>query len=143
MNPKFRTLSERFFVSSQILASDLKDAAALGVTLVINNRPDGEEPGQPAGAEIEGAARALGLAYAAIPIGGAGVGAADMDAFDAAVRANTGAVLAYCRSGTRSTVLRACASARAGAEIGAIVEEAAESGYDLSGLAPRLAALRQ
>lgn len=142
MNPKFRTLTERFFVSPQIAPEDLKDAAAMGVTLVINNRPDGEEPGQPSGGVIEKAAQALGLAYVAIPITGGAVSAADLDAFDAALAQSHGAALAFCRSGTRSTVLRALARARSGAEIGAIIEEAAEAGYDLSGLAPRLAAMR-
>lgn len=142
MNPKFRTLTETFFVSPQIAPEDLADAAAMGVTLIINNRPENEEPGQPAGPTIEKAARSQGLAYVAIPITGGAVSAADLDAFDAALAENKGAVLAYCRSGTRSTVLRAFARARAGAEVGAVIEEAAEAGYDLSGLAPRLAALR-
>ncbi len=142
MNPKFRTLTERFFVSPQIAPEDLKDAAAMGVTLVINNRPDGEEPDQPSGGVIEKAAQALGLAYVAIPITGGAVSAADLDAFDSALAQSRGATLAFCRSGTRSTVVRALARARSGAEIGAIIEEAAEAGYDLSGLAPRLAAMR-
>jgi uncharacterized protein (TIGR01244 family) len=144
MNPKFRTLTETFFVAPQIAVDDLKDAAAMGVRLIINNRPDGEEPGQPTTAEIRKAAQTLGLAYVAIPVTGvASIRPADLDAFDAAVAGAGGAVLAHCKSGTRSTVLRALSRARAGAEVGAILEEAAEAGYDLSGLAAQLAALRQ
>lgn len=144
MNPKFRTLTETFFVAPQIVADDLKDAAAMGVTLIINNRPDGEEPDQPSTSAMKQAAAALGLSYVAIPVTGAGaIKPVDIDAFDAAVKAAMGAVLAHCKSGTRSTVLRAFARARAGAEIGAIVEEAAEAGFDLSGLMPQLAGMRQ
>lgn len=143
MNPKFKTLSESFFVAPQITAGDLRDAGALGVTLIVNNRPDGEEPGQPAGADLERAAKALGLYYVAIPIAGAAVGASDLDAFDKAVAQNRGATLAFCRSGTRSTLLRAYARARAGAEIGPLIEEAAEAGYDLSRLAPQFDQVRR
>ena len=144
MNPKFRTLTETFFVAPQIDANDLEDAAAMGVKLIINNRPDGEETGQPATAEMKKAAEALGLSYVAIPVSGvAGIRPSDLDAFDAAVRSAKGPVLAHCKSGARSTVVRAMARARAGAEIGAILEEATEAGYDLSGLAVQLAALRQ
>ena len=65
----------------------------------------------------------------------------ELDAFDKAVSAGQGAVLAYCRTGTRSTVLRACAKARAGAPAMEILQEAANAGYNISGIAPRLAAL--
>ena len=143
MSPKFRPLADGFYVSPQIKEADIAAAAALGVTLIVNNRPDGEEPGQPTGSAIEAAARRAGLAYVAIPVAGvATLGVADIDAFDRAVGANPGAVLAYCRSGTRSTVMRALSRARAGDSVDAIIEEAAEAGYDLTGLAPRLAAIQ-
>lgn len=141
MAPKFRPLADGFYVSPQIAEEDVAAAAALGVALIVNNRPEGEEPGQPQGAAIERAARAAGLDYVAIPISGMNVGDADLDAFDRAVAGARGAVLAFCRSGTRSTVVRALARARAGAKVDEIVNEAAEAGYDLSGLAPRLQAL--
>lgn len=142
MSPIFRPLAENFFVAPQIAPEDLRAAAAQGVTLVINNRPDGEEPGQPAGADIEAAAKAAGLAYVAIPIRAADqIVPADLDAFDAALSNNDGAVLAFCRSGARSTVLRAYARARAGEPAEAIIAEAAAAGYDLAPLAGRLRAL--
>ena len=59
----FSALDAAFLVSPQIQPGDVAAAAAMGVTTIVNNRPDGEEPGQPAGAEIEAAARAAGLAY--------------------------------------------------------------------------------
>jgi hypothetical protein len=36
--------------------------------LIINNRPDGEEPNQPLGVEIEKAATAAGMDYRSVPI---------------------------------------------------------------------------
>ncbi len=133
MSDDFIPLAENFWVSPQISAADLATAKAKGVTLVINNRPDGEEPGQPRGAEIEAAAKALGLAYVAIPVGPMGVSAQHLDAFDTAMKANKGGVLAFCRSGTRSTVVRAMSEARKGRAVDDIISEAAEAGYNIAG----------
>ena len=134
-------LAPRFFVSPQIAPSDLAEAKARGVTLVINNRPEGEGADQPRGADIAEAAKSAGMTYVAIPVGPAGVSDADLDAFDAALKSNEGAVLAFCKSGTRSTVIRALARARGGADPRALIEEAANAGYNIAGLAPRLQAL--
>lgn len=133
MSDDFIPLAENFLVSPQIAAEDLGAAKARGVTLVINNRPDGEEPGQPRGAEIEAAAKALGLAYVSIPVGPMGVSPEHLDAFDRAVSANKGGVLAFCRSGTRSTVVRALSEARKGRAVDDIIGEAAEAGYNIAG----------
>jgi uncharacterized protein (TIGR01244 family) len=133
MTENFIPLAPNFWVSPQIAADDLAAAKALGVMLVINNRPDGEEFGQPRGADIEAAATALGLSYASIPVGPMGISSADLDAFDAAVAANTGGVLAFCRSGTRSTIVRALSEARAGRPVDEIISEAAEAGYNIAG----------
>ena len=109
---------------------------------VINNRPDGEELGQPKGADIEAAAKALGLSYVSIPVGPMGVSPAHLDAFDAAAAANRGGVLAYCRSGTRSTIVRALSEARAGRPVDAIISEAAQAGYNIAGQRAALEAAR-
>lgn len=141
MAPGFIKLADGFFVAPQIAPEDVLPAKAMGVTLIINNRPDGEEPGQPRGAAIEAAAKSAGVAYVAIPVSGAGIGPEHLDAFDRAVAAAGGGVLAYCRSGTRSTVLRAMAAARAGVAVDAIIEEAAEAGYNIAGQRRALEAL--
>ncbi len=142
MPKDFIQLADQFWVSPQIAADDLAAAKALGVTLVINNRPDGEEPGQPKGADIGSAARALGLSYVSIPVGPMGVSPADIDAFDTARAANKGGVLAYCRSGTRSTIVRALSEARAGRPVDDIISEAAEAGYNIAGQRRALEAAR-
>lgn len=129
----FIEIADQFFVSPQITADDVAEAQALGVALIINNRPEGEEPGQPAGADIEAAARAAGLRYIAIPVRGMAIDPAHLDAFDKAVAETDGGVLAFCRSGTRSTVLRAFARARAGESVDQIIDEAANAGYNIAG----------
>ncbi len=134
MTEPFIPICDGFWVSPQIIAEDLEGAKSMGVSLVINNRPDGEEFGQCSGREIEAAAAALGLSYVAIPVGHAGISGSDLDAFDRALGENDGGgVLAYCRSGTRSTILRALAQARAGRPVAEIIEEAANAGYAIAG----------
>ena len=139
----FRQLSDQVLASPQITPGNLAEAARLGVTLVINNRPDGEAPDQPAGADIEQAARAAGLDYLAIPIGQAGFALPQVEAMQHALASAQGKVLAYCRSGTRSTFLWALAQAQAGASPDAIAEAASAAGYDVSPIGPMLQALSQ
>ena len=108
-----RALDDRTFVAGQIAPGDLAGIAAAGIALVVNNRPDGEEPGQPSGAEIEAAARSAGLDYRHIPVAG-GFPAEAVEALAAALDEAEGKALLFCRSGARSTHLWALA--RAGRE---------------------------
>lgn len=133
-----RPLNDRFAVAPQIDVADLSAIAAAGYVAVVNNRPDGEEPGQPTGEAIRAAAAAAGLAYTAVPVGHAGMGEAQLDAMAAALTAADGPVLAFCRSGTRSCHLWALAAARAGRDPRLLVAQAEDAGYDLSALAPVL-----
>lgn len=137
----FRTLDSDFLAAPQIDPDDVATAAARGVTTIINNRPDGEEPSAPQGEEIAAAAAAHGLAYVAIPITHSGFSHAQIDALAAAIDSSPGPVLAYCRSGTRSTNLWALTRARLGDDPQSLCDEAAAQGYDLSGLRPTLDAL--
>jgi len=66
----FRAVTEEFAVSGQISPGDVAAAAAQGFTLIVNNRPDEEAPGQPSGASIQAAAAAAGLSYLHVPVVG-------------------------------------------------------------------------
>ena len=124
-----RRLDETTFVSPiQIVPSDIPGLAAAGIRLIVNNRPDGEEPGQPTSGEIEAAALAAGLDYRHIPVAG-GFPPGTVEAMARALE--QGPVLAFCRSGTRSTFLWALARAARGAPAGESVAAAAAAGYDL------------
>jgi uncharacterized protein (TIGR01244 family) len=129
---EFRRLSETVYASPQIAVGDIDTAAGLGVTLVINNRPEGESEDQTPGAAIEAAARAAGMDYTAIPVTMATLSHDDVAAMQDALAGAAGPVLAYCRSGTRSTLLWSLAQARAGIDPDAITEAAAAAGYDVS-----------
>ena len=120
----FRTLDETILVAGQVTPADVAEAAAQGVTFVINNRPDDEQPGQPSGAQIEAAAKAAGLGYAAIPITHAGFSMNQVEAMRTALEAAPGKVLAFCRSGTRSTLVWALARATMGEAPDALVSAA-------------------
>lgn len=130
----FRPLSAQVLASPQITTHDLTEAKRQGVTLVVNNRPDGEAPDQAPGAEIERAAKEAGLAYVAIPVDHSGFSGAQVGAMAEALERADGKVLAYCRTGTRSTFLWALASAHLGADPAQLVEAAAAAGYDLSSM---------
>src|SRR3546814_7435441 len=88
-----KTLTDDIFVAPQISVADVEEAKALGVKLVINNRPDHESPDQPEGNEIEEAARAAGMAYAAIPVTHAGFSAWQLDAMEKALEDAEGKIL--------------------------------------------------
>ncbi|WP_076070553.1 bifunctional protein tyrosine phosphatase family protein/NAD(P)/FAD-dependent oxidoreductase [Sphingomonas montana] len=137
MNPK--TLDDRLLVAGQLSPCDIDRAADAGVRLIINNRPDGEEPGQPTSAELAERARARGVAYRHIPIASGTFDDRSVAAFIEALRTTDGDTLAFCRSGTRSTTLWALGQAgrRPTAEILKIAQRA---GYDLSSLRARLGA---
>lgn len=137
----FRPLTDHYSVAPQIDLEDVAAAKAAGFALVVNNRPDGEDSAAPQGDAIARACAAEGLAYAAIPIGHAGFSHAQLDALDTLLRDATGPVLAYCRSGTRSTHLWALTRARAGDDVDAICAAAARAGYDLAALRPMMDAL--
>ena len=134
----FRTLSDSVLASPQIDLADVAAAKALGVGLIVNNRPEGEAPDQTPGPEIEAEARAAGLDYLAIPITPGGFGDSQVQAMIAALDRADGKVLAYCRTGTRSTLLWALAQAAGGEPQEAIVASASAAGYDLSPVLPAM-----
>ena len=129
-----RPLNDRIAVAPQITPDDIPAIKAAGYVAIVNNRPDDEDHGQPTGSDIHAAAKAAGLRYSAIPVTHAGFGHAQIDAMVAAINAADGPVLAYCRSGTRSCHLWALAAAKAGRDPTLIAAQAANAGYDVSGL---------
>lgn len=128
----FRKITDTVFASPQITVADVAQAAAQGIRLIINNRPEGEEDSQTPGDEIEAAARAAGLDYVAIPVSHSGFSEWQVDAMVKALSEAQGPVLAYCRSGTRSTLLWSLAQASKGANPARIAAQAAEAGYDIT-----------
>lgn len=128
----FRQITDTVFASPQIALAEIEAARAQGIRLIINNRPEGEGDDQTPGAEIEAAAKAAGMDYVAIPVTHAGFSEAQVKAMADALAKADGPVLAYCRSGTRSTLLWALAEASKGANPTVIAANAARAGYDIA-----------
>lgn len=98
-NPTFGT-------AGQIEPSQLTEIAAQGYKSVINNRPDGEAgPGQPKNADIAAQAEALGLNYAYLPVVPGAVTPAQVQEMNRLLKSMPEPILAFCRSGARSTNL--------------------------------------
>lgn len=134
---ELKRINEHVSVSPQISPEDIAAIKAAGFVAIINNRPDGEAPEQPASAEIEKAAQAAGLAYHYIPLGREGVTPEMVAETKQVLEGSTGPVFCYCRSGTRSTTLWALS--QAGEQPAAdIISAAANAGYDMSHLAGHL-----
>jgi uncharacterized protein (TIGR01244 family) len=139
----FRTITPSFSASPQITRDDVAVAAGLGFKAVICNRPDNEDSGQLNASEIETLCAAHGMTFTHIPVSG-GMNQLQVDQMSTALEATDGPILAYCRSGTRSTNLWAMAmasGATGGENPDALVSAAAAAGYDLGGLLPSLRAL--
>lgn len=133
-----RRLSATLSVAGQLSAEDIAAAAQLGFRTLINNRPDGEAPGQPRNEDLQVLAATLGLDYHYQPVISGAMSRDDVDQFRALLAGAQQPVLAFCRTGTRCTMLWAMASAGTlSAE--QIIGAAAEAGYDLSPLRDRLA----
>ena len=125
-----RQLDEKTLVSGQIAPHEVAGLAQQGVTMLVNNRPDGEEAGQPLAGEIEQAAEAAGISYRFVPII-RGIGPADVEEMQKARReAGDGKLLAFCRSGTRSALTLAVAQREEGASAEEIVRQLNQAGFD-------------
>lgn len=139
--PMFIRLTDAVAVAGQIAPGDIAAAAAAGFVHIVNNRPDGEEHGQPADAEMHAAAVAAGLGYTAIPVDHHGLSLEQVSEMAAVLDDANGPILAFCRSGTRSANLWALAEAQRGGDPDTIVAAAASGRYDVSGLRPALEGL--
>ena len=136
-------LSPGLSVTGRLERADIDALAQAGVRTIVNNRPDGEDPGQVPAAEARRLAEGHGLAYHHIPITAASLTRADVDAFAAALREAEAPVVAHCRSGTRSTLLWALTRMREGADPLGLIAEAARHGIDIASLPAVAARLRQ
>jgi uncharacterized protein (TIGR01244 family) len=125
-----RQLDDRTLVSGQIAPEEVAGLAAQGITVLVNNRPDFEEPGQPRASDIESAAEQAGIAYRFVPII-RGIGPADVEAMQEALReTRDGKLLAFCRSGARSAFAVSLAHREDGASRDEVEQRLTQAGFD-------------
>lgn len=132
-----RQLTPRYHVSPQISVEDIPDIAAAGIALIICNRPDVEVPPTHQAAAIRDVAEAAGLQFAELPLTHQTMTPQNVTRQRELVETAPGAVLAYCASGTRCSVVWALgqASTKSPEEI---LRATAAAGYQLDGLKPTL-----
>ena len=124
-------LDDKTLVDGQIRPEDVAALKSLGVTMIVNNRPDDEDVGQPAAADIEAAANAAGIAYRHVPIA-RGLGPTDIEAMrDAMHEAGEGTLFAFCRTGNRSTLAWAVAKSEDGVPRDEIEKCVTEAGFNV------------
>ncbi len=127
-----RKVTQDFSVAPQLEPGDVAEVARQGFVRLINNRPDGEVPGQPSNAQMQAAAQAAGLDYVHIPFAGRPTPEQARATAEAADSAN-GPALAFCRSGTRSITAWSLGQAEAGKRSRQeLIELGAGAGYDLA-----------
>jgi sulfide:quinone oxidoreductase len=134
---KAARLTSTLSVAHQLTERDLEEAAAAGFKTIINNRPDGEALDQPRSEDLSAAARQLGLTYLHLPVVSNQLSKDKILAFKAALSRAEQPVLAFCRTGTRSTSLWAL-MARDDLSPDEILQTASQAGYNLEVLRPRL-----
>ena len=139
--PALVPLAPGLSAAGRLDAADIDALAQAGVRTIINNRPDGEDPGQLSAADARRLAETHGIAYHHIPVTAASLSRADVDAFAAALD-SAQPIVAHCRSGTRSTLLWALTRLRDGADPFALVAEASRHGIDIAALPAIAARLR-
>lgn len=126
----------------QIRPSDVDTIAALGFRSIIGNRPDGESPDQPPFASLEQAAKSRHLETRYIPVIANQIGDLDTQKFSEALRELPKPIFAFCRTGTRSTLLWALANSES-LTPDERIRMAAAHGYDISAFRQKLEATDQ
>ena len=108
---QLHTLTPGLSVSPQVMPADMDAIKAAGFRSLICNRPDGEGNDQPLFTEIEQAAAAVGIGAHYLPAESGKLSDAQGWQFGALLASLPGPVLAYCRTGMRSTTLWALSQA--------------------------------
>ena len=137
-----RPLSPTFAVSPQIGVEDIPAIKAAGYTTIICNRPDAEVPPSHDAATIGDAATAAGLVFIINPVTHHGLNMAMIDSQKQSMDAATGPVLAYCASGTRSSIVWSFAQAK-DMPADDIIAATTAAGYDLGGMRGQLEAMAE
>lgn len=126
----YMKLTDTIAVAGQINVEQVREIAAAGFRVLVNNRPDGEDAGQPSGAEIEAAALAAGLEYHHLPVTGMNFPGPDVERMAQLLDDSARPVFAFCRTGTRCTNLWVVTREEGARE--QAIRHARNLGFDLS-----------
>ena len=135
-----RQITPDYFVAPQLDPADMLEIAAAGITTIICNRPDAEVPPAYQADAIEAAAVAAGLAFHRLPLTHTTMTPDNVQRHAAMIAGSDGPTLAYCASGTRSTVVWTLGHAKA-MGVDAVLNAARAGGYNLDNIRPTLEAI--
>ena len=132
-------LADNLYIAPQLTEADVREAAKLGIQTVICNRPDGEEENQPSFKQVESWLEAAGIReHHHQPVVAPSINAADVAAFQNLLKSVPQPVLAYCRTGTRCSLLWGYHQVQNGASVAEVVAAAQQAGVNLSNFEARL-----
>ncbi len=129
-----KRVSDKFFiaVAPRRGQKDVAEAGKGGISLIINNRPDGESEDQMSSAEIEAEARAAGVNYIHVPVVPETITDEQIAAMEDAIKqGGDGYILATCRTGNRAMIMYALVQAKNGVKFGDMMDLSKEIGFDL------------
>jgi len=132
---EIKKLNEYLSVAGQLLPADVASIAEQGYKTLICNRPDGESRDQPEFESIRQNAEKAGLSVIFMPVLSSGPSEQNISEFSEALDTASSPVLAYCRTGTRCTILWALTQGVKGMPVEEIVSTAANAGYDVTKVA--------
>ena len=129
-------VSDNYYVSPQISEEDLDYIKNEGFSLVVCNRPNGEEDSQIDFEIIQKRCESMGLTFINLPMVPGNL-ESELILQTKKILDKNQKTLAYCRTGTRCINLWACANVFE-ADVDETIENATEAGYDLDHLRPLL-----
>lgn len=142
MSASLVAIDDRVAIAGQLTPADMKDIAAAGYVAVVNNRPDGEAMfGQPRTADLKAAAEAAGLAFLDLPFSGPRATPDQVRAFADLLAGRPGRVVAYCKSGMRSSLLWGAAALAGGRSLEEVLGAARRAGQELEPVGETMVAL--
>ncbi|MDO5640592.1 MAG: TIGR01244 family sulfur transferase [Neisseria sp.] len=134
-------LADNLYISPQLTQADVQEAAGLGIQSVICNRPDGEEDGQPTFGEVQQWLAAAGITHSVQQaVTAPNINTDNVARFKQLRAESPVPVLAYCRTGTRCSLLWGYDQVANGVPVAEVVAAAQAAGVDLSNFAERLEA---
>lgn len=132
-------LDEHLYISPQLTKADAEQIAQLGIKTVVCNRPDREEESQPEFAQIKQWLEQAGVTgFHHQPVVAPNIQTGDVEHFHALLENAGHPVLAYCRTGTRCSLLWGFRRAAEGMPVDEIIRRAQAAGVNLENFRSRL-----
>lgn len=137
-------ISDNLYVAPQLTQTDVSDASKLGIKAVICNRPDNEEPNQPTFSEVQQWLTSVGINQSVQqPVVASTINGNDVEQFQQLLQSLPKPVLAYCRTGTRSSLLWGFNQVKNGKKTSDVITAAQRAQINLSSFEERLNAAAQ